>query len=50
MRKELVLWKDGHVERRGKGVRVLWKGGSIIYHDKEVVGGVATSDDVACLH
>ena len=50
MRNELVLRKDGDVERCGKGVRVLWKGGSIIYYDKEVVGGIATSDNVAWLY
>jgi len=42
MQKKLVLRKEGDVERRGNRVRVLWKGGGIIYYDEEVVGGVAT--------
>ena len=48
MQKELVLQKDGDIEIHGNGVRVLWKrGGGIINYDEEVVGGVATLDDVA---
>ena len=35
--KELLLRKDGDVERRGNGVRVLGEGGGIICYDKEVV-------------
>jgi len=47
---ELVLQKGGDIERRGNSVRVLRKGGSIICYDKEVVWGVAMSDDVLWLY
>jgi len=35
-RKELVLLKDGDVERRRNSMRVLREGGGIICYDEEV--------------
>jgi len=49
-RRELVLRKGGDIERQGYGVRVLGDGGGKIRYDKEVVWGVATSDDVVWLY
>jgi len=37
MRKELVLRNGGVVKRLGNGVRVLLKGGGIIYYYQEAV-------------
>jgi len=45
--KELVIWKDGGDESCGGDVH---SGGGIILYDKEVVRGVAMSDDTVCLY
>jgi len=48
--KELVLQKGGDMDGRRDGVGILEDGGGIICYDKEVVWGVATSDNVAWLY
>jgi len=49
-RNDLVLRKGGDVGGRRDGIGMLEHGGAIICYDKEVVWGVATSDDVAWLY
>jgi len=50
MQNELVLRTGRDVERPENGVRVLQDDGSIICYGKEVVWGVATSEDVVWLY